>query len=243
MIVDDNPEAVSDLHTALAAIYPSCPVVACCATVQESIELVLKHRPTVLFLDVELPDGSGFDLLDALHEHSLPSPMRVVFYTAYEKYCIQAIRASGFDFLLKPFGMDELKGIVKRLQSEATRPAPSYPLNKEYFRINTPIGSSIFRIANIGYFLYDSVLRQWSVRVIVTLDDIQNFYLRKQTDAAQILSGSTRFLQVNQSVIINIDYLCGIEESDLQLLPPFTSCRIKLSRKYKKSVTDAIMWL
>ncbi|MDR1004048.1 MAG: DNA-binding response regulator, partial [Prevotellaceae bacterium] len=67
--------------------------------------------------------------------------------------------------------------------------------------------------------------------------------LRRHTDAAQILLASDRFLQVNKSVIINIDYLCGIEESGIQLLPPFNHCNIKLSRKYKKTVADVVMWL
>jgi two-component system LytT family response regulator len=242
IIVDDNPEAASQLRSSLASAYPACQVIDVGTTMHEGIELVMKYHPEVLFLDVELPDGSGFDLLDAVHEH-VDWQMRVVFYTAYEKYCLQAIRANGFDVLLKPFTDDELDIVIKRLQSDTPQPAPSYPLNKEYFRINTPVGSKVFRIAHIGYFLYDSDARQWKVRVIASPDSIQTLSLRKQTDAAQILLGSGRFIQVNQSVIINIDYLCGIEESEVVLLPPFNDSPIKLSRKYKKSVTDAILWL
>jgi two-component system LytT family response regulator len=154
---------------------------------------------------VELPDGAGFDLLELVRER-VNWQMRVVFYTAYEKYWLQAIRAGGFDYLLKPFTDEELAVIARRLKKDLSQPAViQYPLNKEYFRINTVTGSKVYRVSNIGYFIYDPDLRQWQVQLASPDTPAQNLYLRKHTDAAQILLISDHFVQVNKSIIINIE--------------------------------------
>ena len=65
-------------------------------------KLIAKIQPDLLFLDVEMPDMTGMELLQEMRE-SIAWNMRVVFYTAYNKYMIQAIREAAFDYLLKPF--------------------------------------------------------------------------------------------------------------------------------------------
>ncbi|MDR1004534.1 MAG: response regulator, partial [Prevotellaceae bacterium] len=215
LIIDDNPEAVAVLRSALTASHPAYPVTAVGATVSEGVDLVMKHHPSVLFLDVELPDGTGFDLLDMVRER-VDWQMRVVFYTAYEKYWLRVLRADGFDFILKPFTDEELAVVTNRLQKELSQSAViQYPSNREHFRINTLTGSKVYRVSNIGYFIYDPDVRQWQVQLATPDTPAQSLYLRRHTDAAQILLASDRFLQVNKSVIINIDYLCGIEESGI----------------------------
>ena len=65
-------------------------------------KLITKVQPDLLFLDVEMPDMTGLDLLQEMRDN-VAWNMRVVFYTAYDKYMIQAIREAAFDYLLKPF--------------------------------------------------------------------------------------------------------------------------------------------
>ncbi|MDR0894208.1 MAG: response regulator transcription factor [Prevotellaceae bacterium] len=239
LIIDDDEESTGRLRSVLSVSYPEYPVVAVGCTVQEGIDLVMKYRPSVLFLDVELPDGTGFDLLNSVREE-LNWQMRVVFYTAYNKYLLQAFRADGFDFLLKPFTETEMAVVIERLQ---TALPPRYSLNKEYFYVNTPSGSKVFHLSRIGYFVYDSEIRQWHVCLSELGAAVQTYCLRKRTDANQILSASNHFVQVHRSFIINADYLCGIDSDQIQLTPPFNECCIKLSRKYKKNVSDTMLWL
>jgi two-component system LytT family response regulator len=243
LIIDNNPEAASRLRSALATSYPAFSVVAVGTTVSEGIDLVMKFHPAVLFLDVELPDGTGFDLLDVVRGH-VHWQMRVVFYTAYEKCWLQAIRAKVFDFIRKPFTDEELAVVIKHLQKEPPPPTVvQYIPYRECFCITTLTGSRVFRASSIGYFMYEADTRQWKVQLTTPENPYQSLYLRKQTDATQILLASEHFMQVNKSTIINIDYLCHIEENWLELMPPFNDCRIKLSRKYKKAVAEVIMWL
>ncbi len=76
-------------------------------------KVILKTRPDLLFLDVEMPDITGMELLQEIRD-DISWNMKVVFYTAYDKYMIQAIRESAFDYLLKPFEEQELKDILAR---------------------------------------------------------------------------------------------------------------------------------
>ena len=73
---------------------------------------ILKYQPDLVFLDVELPDMSGFDLLDDIRDDILPN-LRVVFYTVYDKYILDALRASAFDYLLKPYLIEELEALYR----------------------------------------------------------------------------------------------------------------------------------
>ena len=70
--------------------------------VNKGKKLIAKVQPDLLFLDVELPDMTGMELLQEIRD-SVSWNMRIVFYTAYDKYMIQAIREAAFDYLLKPF--------------------------------------------------------------------------------------------------------------------------------------------
>ena len=86
-------------------------------------KLIAKVQPDLLFLDVELPDMTGMELLQEIRD-SVSWNMRIVFYTAYDKYMIQAIREAAFDYLLKPFEEQELRDILARFveQAEAGQP-------------------------------------------------------------------------------------------------------------------------
>ena len=81
-------------------------------------KLIAKVQPDLLFLDVELPDMTGMELLQEIRD-SVSWNMRIVFYTAYDKYMIQAIREAAFDYLLKPFEEQELRDILAHLVKQA----------------------------------------------------------------------------------------------------------------------------
>jgi len=106
-------------------------------------KLIAKVRPDLLFLDVELPDMKGMDLLDSIHE-SLTWGMKVVFYTAYDKYMMSAIRQSAFDYLLKPFEEEDLELIISRFMEriELERKAAFFPAavanTSQTFMVFTP---------------------------------------------------------------------------------------------------------
>ena len=94
-------------------------------------KLIMKVQPDLLFLDVEMPDMTGLELLQEIRDY-VSWNMRVVFYTAYDKYMIQAIREAAFDYLLKPFDEQDLKEILTRFtqQVETTGQRVSFPVGR-----------------------------------------------------------------------------------------------------------------
>ena len=78
-------------------------------------KLIMKVQPDLLFLDVEMPDMTGLELLQEIRDY-VSWNMRVVFYTAYDKYMIQAIREAAFDYLLKPFRFEDLEECIRKVR-------------------------------------------------------------------------------------------------------------------------------
>ncbi len=85
----------------------------------------MELRPDLLFLDVELPDVLGLNLLSEMRDEVLWD-MKVVFYTSYDKYLLQALRESAFDFLLKPFETGDLRVVIERYR-KAVASIPATP--------------------------------------------------------------------------------------------------------------------
>lgn len=204
-------------------------------------KLIAKVHPDLLFLDVELPDMRGMDLLDSIRE-SLTWDMKVVFYTAYDKYMVSAIRQSAFDYLLKPFEEEELELIISRFMKriELERKAVSFPSalvnTSQTFMVFTPTNDMrVLRPAEIGYFRYCSERKQWEV----VLSGQAPLPLKKSTTAEQIVKYAPCFVQIHQSFIINIDYLMIIKDSKCVLYPPFENVsELLVSKKFKKELQD-----
>lgn len=204
-------------------------------------KLIAKVHPDLLFLDVELPDMRGMDLLDSIRE-SLTWDMKVVFYTAYDKYMVSAIRQSAFDYLLKPFEEEELELIISRFMKriELERKAVSFPSalvnTSQTFMVFTPTNDMrALRPAEIGYFRYCSERKQWEV----VLSGQAPLPLKKSTTAEQIVKYAPCFVQIHQSFIINIDYLMIIKDSKCVLYPPFENVsELLVSKKFKKELQD-----
>ena len=110
IIIDDEPDARDALRMAVERYCPEVNIVASCENPEEGLRQIKKHNPELLFLDIQMPDMSGFDILNALGE----SALNVIFVTAHDKYAIRAIRFSALDYLLKPVDADELMRAVKR---------------------------------------------------------------------------------------------------------------------------------
>lgn len=114
IIVDDEPQSHEVLKKLLATHHPDIQVVASGYNVTEGLGLIEVHRPDLVFLDVEMPDGTGFDLLEQVEN---PRFM-VVFFTAHNKYAISAIHFGALDYLLKPLSSDALASALNRVREK-----------------------------------------------------------------------------------------------------------------------------
>ena len=171
--------------------------------------------------------------------------MKVVFYTSYDKYLLQALRESAFDFLLKPFSAEDLKVVIDRYR-KAVRSAvvvpPSFASSiialmpqQGMFMISTVTGFKLLRLGEIGFFEYLKDKRQWQV----VLFNQTRLNLKRNTKAEDIVSYSQAFVQISQSAIVNVNYLAMIDGKCCQLYPPFhDKGDLVISRSYLKELQE-----
>lgn len=116
-LVDDEPVAREGLRLWLAR-EPDMTIVGEAGTPAEAIALVLREKPDLLFLDVQMPDASGFAVLEAVSREHLPE---VVFVTAHERHALRAFDVSALDFLLKPVREERFRAALARARHELSR--------------------------------------------------------------------------------------------------------------------------
>ena len=122
LIVDDEPLARELLRSMLAE-HDDIEVVGECGDGASAVRAVLADRPDLLFLDIQMPERDGFEVLQALGAGRMPA---VIFVTAYDQYAIRAFEVHALDYLLKPFDDERLERAVARAREQlAVRPASS----------------------------------------------------------------------------------------------------------------------
>jgi len=117
IIIEDEAKSRSSLRQKLKEYCPSIDIVAEAEDGLEGISLIEKHKPQLVFLDIEMPKINGFEMLNAIKEKNF----NIIFTTAYDQYAIKAIKYAAFDYLLKPVDIEELRAAVSRADINETR--------------------------------------------------------------------------------------------------------------------------
>jgi len=112
VIVDDEIAAIKSIELIAKNYCHELKILGAAQSAADGVNLILKTNPDLVFLDVEMPMGSGFDLLEAIPDRSF----QVIFTTAYNHYAIKAFKYSAIDYLLKPISIEELIAAVGKVQ-------------------------------------------------------------------------------------------------------------------------------
>jgi len=113
VLIDDEKNALEMLEWQLHTYCPSVNIATCCTSAEAGISAIEKHRPQLVFLDIEMPGKSGFDLLQSFAEPFFD----VIFTTAYNQFALKAFRFAALDYLLKPVDAEDLVASVQRYES------------------------------------------------------------------------------------------------------------------------------
>lgn len=127
VIVDDEKKSIKNLEFLLEQNCKEVQVVNTAGNALEAVKIILQVRPDIIFLDVQMPGYTGFDVLDQLADIE----SKVIFTTAHKDYAIQALRKGAFDYLLKPIDADDLKACIERIIEKTTKKTESYPATIE----------------------------------------------------------------------------------------------------------------
>ncbi len=209
IIVDDELHAQSAIETILRSQFSEIEIVGKAENVKSAVELIKKEDPELLFLDIDLPDGKGFDILKQLDNKAF----KVIFITAYQEYAIQAIKFSAFDYILKPLNPMELIDTVKNALSEC---------NKEQFKLKLDAFLNNFNNTTSG--IKKIVLKTSDKIHILDVKDIircesENTYTTFYTNTGNkiVVSKPIKkyeemlcplgFMRTHQSHLINLNYI------------------------------------
>lgn len=243
LIIDDDLGAIERLQEDLRT-YPDMKVIGSATTAELGKRLILKYRPDLVFLDVELPDMSGLDLLGDMEE-DVSSDSKIVFYTVYDKYLLDALRSSAFDYLLKPYLPEELSVVIERVRTNETKDSGymAQSLRKLLARdnklaIQTVSGLLLIRSDEIFLFQFLKDQRCWQV----VLFSHKTHKLKMSIRARDLLSISSLFVQISQDCIVNLSYLMFIENKTLrcEFYPPFEDEVKFASHRYFRQLREKL---
>ena len=226
LIVDDEPLAAGLVKEFLSA-YPQFEVVAICHDGFEALKAIQLFQPELIFLDIQMPKITGFELLELLE-----NPPAVLFTTAFEQYAVQAFDVKGIDYLVKPFSEARFaQAIARFLSQQKAKIVPEvvdYPVSEER---NKRI---VVRVKN-----EIKIIQTQEVRYFEAEDD----YISIHTQEGKFLKKMTmkqleesldpeKFARVHRSFLVNLQEVAGLEpyEKESYLLRLRSGQKIPVSK-------------
>jgi two-component system, LytTR family, response regulator len=230
LVVDDEPLARSSL-TVLLRLDGDIEVVAECGSGIEAVALVRSQKPDLLFLDVQMPECDGFDVLELLGRDLPPI---VIFVTAYDEYALRAFEAGALDYLLKPFDNARFNRALGRAKE---RIAHGRDLERRIERIAVKSAGQVafLRISEIDW------IEAADYYVCLHVGLKTHMLRRSISELAQELDPRV-FCRIHRSTIVNLDRTCGLElnqagEYDVLL---DNGTKLRLSRRYRPQLESRL---
>lgn len=235
LIVDDNIRECEMIRSLLNLTNCRTKCVGEAHSVQEGIEMTREHEPDLILLDIELPDGMGFDILNAckdLYHH-------VIFITAHDHYAIRALKYSAFDYLMKPVEHDDFIRAVERLYTrnlELERTKMDILLNnlnekhERRMGIWCQDGLHFIDVRDINYIKADGSYSR------IYLSNEKMFMATKLLKEFEFLSESDTFVRTHNSYLVNIRNVKSYSRKHGGSLTVVGDTEIPVSRGRKEEV-------
>lgn len=233
LIVDDEKNGRENLCGLIEKYCPQIKIVAEAASVNEAIQKIEEFQPKLIFLDIEMPGGNGFSLL----EHFKSFPFEVIFVTAYDNFAIKAIRFSASDYILKPINLNELINAVdnvsqrirQRGENERIRQLYQNSLHPANPKIGLPTGEriefvevkSIIRCqgeSNYTHLYFSNRKPMLSSKSLIEFEE---------------LLGDYGFIRVHKTHLVNMNHVTSFARNDGGMLILSNGDSVLISRRRK----------
>lgn len=241
ILIDDEASFRHVLADMIRQFTPDLEVVAQAGSVKEAAEAIQLLKPQLLFLDVHLTDGTGFDLLQRIGYRDL----RVIFTTAHDSYAITAFRFNAIDYILKPVDLQQFLEAVQKVRNQ---PLLSADKNERYFisaanaerkKIALPSHEGI-TLVNIESIIRCESDGSYTTFVLMGGQKITVSRAMKEYDELLTPKG---FFRVHQSHLVNLNQIRQFLREDGGTLIMSDSSRIEVSRRRKDLLVQAIQSL
>jgi len=235
IIIEDEKKSMEVLANLVKVNCPDIQLIGMAESVAQGAELIKKLSPDLVFLDIEMADGSGFDLL----ERAQPINFDVIFTTASDQHALRAIKYSAIDYLLKPIDGDELKAAVEKFKKKRTENTGLENLkfllqnfkkpSDNYAKITLPTGNA-YEIVNVKDIIrceadgsYTSFILESGRKLLVSAS------LKHYED----LLPTDDFIRVHHHHLININHVVRYLKTDGGYAVMSDGSQIEISRRKK----------
>lgn len=230
LVVDDESLARRNL-TVLLRRDPDIGSVDECGSGLEAIEKIRKSKPSLIFLDVQMPECDGFDVIEMLGG-DLPA---VIFVTAYDEYALRAFEAGVLDYLLKPFDDARFNRALNRAKNRLTPWMPPQPRPVERLVVKKA-GQVLF--LNVEDIDWIEAADYYACLHVAG----ETHLLRRTLSELERDLGDRKFVRIHRSIIVNIDRIRGLElqeggEYEVELK---SKVRLRLSRRFRRRLQDRL---
>ena len=245
LLIDDDDNLRAGMKSLLSRYAPEIAIIGEADSVKTGTELLLKTEPQVVFLDIHLGDGSGFDLLEEVNKRGKLNS-QIVFITAHEQYAIKAFRFSALDFLLKPVDPDELEKVISKIKNVLVKSDSVAHIDLLLENIRRKV-DNFKRIAlstadGIHLFEISDIIRCESE------DNYTKFYIKnnkpvlisKTLKEYEDLLTEHGFERIHQSHLINLAYLKSYIKKDGGYVVMADNSNLPISQRKKERLQELI---
>ena len=209
LLVEDEPYTRKGLIAQIEKINTSIQIIGECSSVNEAVIVAKSCNPDLVFLDINLIDGTGFDFLN----QTSMLDFKVIFITAYEDYALQAIKNGAIDYILKPVDIDELAiAVDKVLALSKIDIREQIKVTQEHFKgeINRISLQEGYQIISFQDLIYCSSDKGYTTFHLV---DGRSFIASKAIKDFELQLPSEFFIRTHQSYIVNINFVDKLDKN------------------------------
>ncbi|MCH5717893.1 LytR/AlgR family response regulator transcription factor [Niabella hibiscisoli] len=241
VIVDDETHNIENLRNILHKHFPNVAVAGYADNKMAAISVVSALQPDLVFLDIQMDDTTGFEILQAIPERSF----EVIFITAYDQYGIQAIKYAALDYILKPINIAELSGALDKA-------AKKILLNKKNLQLDflldhiqgnrKPVKIALPLLQEVRYVAVEDIIRceaQNSYTYFFTSGEETTLVSRPLKEYEELLSPHG-FIRCHQTHLINPEYVKSYLKEDGGYLLLQNGTKIPVSKIRKEVVKGAL---
>lgn len=241
LIVDDEQSSIDLLQWLLNQYCPDVTAIRSARSVPDAMLLLPSFRPDIVFLDIQMPHRSGFDLLTSIDTWDF----EVIFTTAFNEFAIQAIRFSALDYLLKPVDETELKKAVERFKAKRMYAPAGQILFRNFIQNISQGNREKFRLALAGTSEIKYVELQEIIRLQaesnytrIFLNGSKMFVSAKTLKEYDELLNEYHFIRVHKSHLINPAHITSYDRAGI--LNMSDGSKVEVSRRKKDVLQKAL---
>lgn len=236
IIIDDEEDGREGLRISLSKYCPEVQLVRICSSPDEGIKAINETNPNLVFLDVQMPGMSGFDVL-----HAVPKAVfEVIFVSAYDQYAIKAIKFSALDYLLKPIDMDELVHAIKKVRERLSMQKTTFGFQSVLSNIQQQSGK-IQRLAvptweGIDFFNTEEIIfcQAEGTYTTIYLTDKTKTLISKNLKEFENMLIESGFCRVHNSHLINIVHVLKYIKGEGGYVIMTNGHKVDISRRKKE---------